>query len=74
MRYIRPKSLSWWSGAASIATGCALMAFPDHYGLGQFGVLLTMLAGGGDASPAMLIYLGLGIIGIRDRIERGMKT
>ena len=70
MRYVRPKSLSWWSGVTSVATGVLLMAVPDSYALGEFGRLLSLLAGGVDASPAMLIYVGLGIIGIRDRLER----
>lgn len=70
MRYIRPNSLTWWTGIVSILTGAALMAIPDSYALGQFGALLSMLSGGGDASPAMLIYLGLGMIGLRDVIER----
>ena len=31
------------------------------------------LAGSGDASPAGLMFLGLGLIGLRDRIERGFR-
>jgi len=73
MRYIRPKSLTWWSGIAAIGVGGATMAMPDSFALSQAGQLVTMFAGGGDASPAALIFLGTGLIGIRDRLERGMQ-
>ena len=33
--------------------------------------LIALFAGAGDASPAGLIALGLGLIGLRDRLERG---
>ena len=33
----------------------------------------ALLAGSGDASPAGLMFLGLGLIGLRDRIERGFR-
>ena len=33
--------------------------------------LVAALAGTGDAAPATLIALGLGLIGLRDRLERG---
>lgn len=74
MRYIRPTSLTWWAGLASIATGVALMAVPDSFALTEVGTLLVMLGGSGDASPASLIYLGLGMIGLRDVIERRVAT
>ena len=73
MRYIRPLSLTWWSGVLSAATGAAVLAMPDDARLSEFGRLLAMLAGSADASPAALIFLGLGLIGIRDRLERGMR-
>ena len=52
-------------------TGAALMLAPS-YGLTEFARLLAMFAGSGDASPAALIFLGAGLIGIRDKIERTM--
>jgi NAD/NADP transhydrogenase alpha subunit len=73
MRYFRPKSLTWWSGVASVATGVAAMVIPDNFALGEFGRFIAMLAGGADASPAALIFLGTGLIGIRDRLERAMN-
>jgi hypothetical protein len=73
MRYIRPKSLTWWAGVGAILTGALSMALPDDLRVSEFGRLLAMLAGSGDASPAALVFLGLGLIGIRDRMERAMK-
>jgi hypothetical protein len=73
MRYLRPKSLTWWSGVASISVGAAMLAMPGDYALTEVGRFISMLAGGGDASPAALIFLGTGLIGIRDRLERGVR-
>lgn len=70
-RYFRPESLTWWSGVLLILTGAAMM-FSQAYGLAEFGRLLAMFAGSADASPAMLIGTGAGLIGIRDKIERTM--
>lgn len=74
MRYIRPTSLTWWVGLASILTGAALMAVPDSFALTEVGALLVMFGGTGDSSPASLIYLGLGMIGLRDVIERKVNA
>lgn len=71
-RYFRPLSLTWWSGAASCFVGGAVMFMPDSFALTETGRLIAMLAGGADASPAALIFLGLGLIGVRDRLERSM--
>jgi len=35
--------------------------------------IIALLVGSGDASPAGLMFLGLGLIGLRDRIERGFR-
>jgi hypothetical protein len=70
-RYFRPHSLTWWSGVLLIATGFAMM-FSQAYGLFEFARVLALFAGAGDASPAMLIGTGAGLIGIRDKIERVM--
>jgi hypothetical protein len=43
---------------------------PDSFAVTEVGRLIAMLAGGGDASPAALIFLGTGLIGIRDKMER----
>jgi len=70
--YIKPKSLTWWSGVALVSTGGAMMVVPDSYFLSEFGRLLSLFAGGADASPAMLIFTGFGLIGIRAKMERAM--
>jgi len=71
MRYIRPRSLTWWAGLMAVATGTATMALPATGQLAEIARLVTLLSGSGDASPAALIALGLGLIGLRDRLERG---
>ena len=71
MRYIRPRSLTWWAGLMAVATGTANMALPETGPLAEIARLVTLLSGSGDGSSAGLIALGLGLIGLRDRIERG---
>lgn len=73
MRYIRPTSLTWWAGLLAVATGAASLALPAAGPLADLARLITLLSGSGDASPAALIALGLGLIGLRDRIERGFR-
>lgn len=73
MRYVRPKSLTWWAGLFSLCVGLAAMALPDDPQLSQMGALIGLLAGGGDTSPAGLIALGLGLIGLRERLETALK-
>jgi len=73
MRYVRPNSLTWWAGCLAILTGITSIALPAIGPLGQLARLVALLAGSGDASPAGLMFLGLGLIGLRDRIERGFR-
>jgi hypothetical protein len=73
MRYIRPTSLTWWAGLFAVATGVALLVMPVTRPLGEVARIVVMLAGSGDTSPAGLIALGLGLIGLRDRLERGFR-
>lgn len=73
MRYFRPSSLTWWSGCLAITTGMAALALPDHGSLTEFSRLIGLFSGTADGSPAGLIFLGFGLIGLRDRIERGFK-
>jgi hypothetical protein len=73
-RYIRPRSLTWWAGVFSFGVGLATLAMPDSYQIGQIGALVSLLAGGSDASPAGLIALGLGLIGLRDVFERSLQA
>lgn len=69
-RYFRPLSLTWWAGIGSVGTGAAIMVMPGSFALTEAGRLITMLSGGHDASPASLIFMGLGLIGVRDYLER----
>ncbi len=73
MRYIRPTSLTWWAGLLAMLTGLASIALPATGPLAELSRLVALMAGTGDASPAGLIFLGLGLIGLRDRIERGFR-
>jgi len=73
MRYIRPTSLTWWSGLLATATGSGALVMPEHGALANLARLVAMLAGSGDAAPVTLIVLGLGLIGLRDRLERGFR-
>jgi hypothetical protein len=73
MRYFQPTSLTWWAGLLAVLTGIATMALPTTGPLAELASLVALLAGSGDASPAGLISLGLGLIGLRDRIERGFR-
>ena len=72
MRYIRHTSLTWWAGLLAMLTGLASIALPATGPLAELSRLVALLAGSGDASPAGLIFLGLGLIGLRDRLERGV--
>lgn len=76
MRYFRPKSFTWWVGVLAIALGVLLTTgLPPHL-VAENGLVLVLakvlaaLGGGGDSSPAGLIFLGAGMIGIRDKLER----
>ncbi len=74
MRYFRPTSLTWWAGLLAMLTGIASVALPSTGPLGELSRLVALMAGTGDASPAGLIFLGLGLIGLRDRLERGFRS
>jgi hypothetical protein len=73
MKYVRPQSLTWWSGVAAATTGVAVMAMPGSVAITETGKFIALLAGGADASPAALLFLGTGLIGIRERMERGFR-
>ena len=73
MRYLRLNSLTWWAGLFAMLTGIAALALPATGPLAELARLVALLAGSGDASPAGLMFLGLGLIGLRDRIERGFR-
>jgi hypothetical protein len=65
--------LTWWAGLLATATGTGALVLPEHDTLSVLARLIAMLAGTGDAAPVTLIVLGLGLIGLRDRIERGFQ-
>ena len=69
MNYIRPKSMTWWAGVFSIAVAIAMMAGAGGWA-NEFGALISMLSGGGDSSPAAMMGLGFGLIGIRAKLNR----
>ena len=73
IRYFRPKSLTWWTGLAMIAVGIASLALPDSEVASELAIAIRALTGEGASSPGMLIGSGLGLIGIRDAIQRAMK-
>ena len=76
MRYLRPTSLTWWSGLIAFATGSGALLLPESGPLAYLARLVALLAGAGDAAPITLITLitlGLGLIGLRDRLERGFR-
>ena len=73
MRYLRPTSLTWWAGLLATATGTGALVLPGDGTLSDLAQLIAALAGAGDASPVTLIALGLGRIGLRDRLERGFR-
>lgn len=70
MRYFRPRSMTWWSGLFSIALGVAMIVTQDIYILPEVATVVVTLLGGYDTSPGMLIATGIGLIGIRDKLER----
>jgi hypothetical protein len=72
MEYLRLKSVTWWAGVASILLGLASMYFDGAppAALEEVARVIAMLHGHGDASPAAMIVMGFGLIGIRAKLER----
>jgi len=64
---------TWWAGISSIVLGVFAIFRPDYGPATEFGRVLSMLLGGSDSSPAGLIVMGAGLIGIRDKLERDSK-
>jgi len=73
MSYIRPTSLTWWSGIVAVLLGVLSMALPESIAFSELGRVVALLAGAGDNSPAGLILLGTGLIGIRAKLERAAQ-
>ena len=74
MRYVLPKSLTWWAGLAAVLIGLAALALPESGPLGELAGVIALLIGANDAAPATLITLGIGPIGLRDRLERAIQS
>jgi len=74
MRYVLPKSLTWWVGLAAVLIGLLALALPESGPLGVIAGVIAMLIGANDAAPATLITLGLGLIGLRGRLERAIRS
>ena len=69
MRYVRPKSLSWWAGIAAIAVG-GVQVYASGDLIHTIGVLLRGETASADLPGLAMIIAGLGIVGIRDKLER----
>jgi hypothetical protein len=74
MRYVLPKSLTWWAGLAAVLIGLIALALPESGPLGELAGVISHLIGANDTAPATLVTLGLGLIGLRDRLERGLRS
>ena len=64
-KYIKPRSLAWWSGVVMLASGIIMAAAEGFPTVAPIAVALHA-AWGMDAAP--LIAAGLGIIGLRGAI------
>jgi hypothetical protein len=69
----QPPHLTWWAGHAAILIGLAGLLLPEHGPLAELAAVVAELTGAKDAAPATLITLGFGLIGLRDRLERGLR-
>lgn len=62
MKYVRPKSATFWIGILMIVSG-VLQVVDAFYPLGAVGLVLS--AAYGDMSPFMLIIIGSGTVTMR---------
>lgn len=67
-QYFQPTSLTWWAGVFALALAFAQIMWPESARVEGIGNILAQLTGNGDASPAGLITMGLGLIGIRRKL------
>ena len=74
MKYLRYKSLTWWTGVVSTLLGMAQLLGIDNPNYGTIASFISALTGGVDTSPAGLIVIGLGLIGLRDKLEREVSN
>jgi hypothetical protein len=66
MRYILPKSLTWWAGAGLVITGF-IRGLGAAIDLGSVGAVID--AWSGALPPSVLILQGAGLIGLRSAIK-----
>ena len=64
-KYIKPKSLTWWSSFVPLAIG-VFVAFAPIHGQTELVAVANSLTGG--ASPGLLVAAGLGGIGLRGAV------
>lgn len=64
--YVKPRSVTFWAGAASLGAG-GLLGAHEVIGLGVAGDLLRVWIGP-NMGPHSLITMGLGLIGLRKAI------
>ncbi len=64
-KYIKPNSLTWWAAIMPLVAGIILATEPLHGWLEMAQALRNIT---GDVSPAVLINVGLGGIGLRGAI------
>jgi hypothetical protein len=62
MKYIKPKSLTWWSAVVPLICGLVVASEPIH-GLASIVASIDNVTGG--VSPAVMINGGLAAIGLR---------
>lgn len=68
--YVAAESVTWWTGVTATLAGMAEAAGLNHPALGIVGNVISTLTGGDATSPAGLIALGLGLIGIKAHLNR----
>lgn len=71
--YVITTSLTFWAGVVAIFVGIAQL-FINNPIIPLFSEVFNIISGGtGVASPANLIILGLGLIGIRRKLEENAE-
>lgn len=62
MKYFKPWSLTWWSGAIPFLIGLFIVMAPVHQMFEWVEVIRAFI---GDADPITLMGLGGGLVGLR---------
>jgi hypothetical protein len=66
MKYIKPKSLTWWASIAPILAGAVVATEPLH---GLASIVTTINNFTGNMSAAVMVNAGLIGIGVRGAIK-----